>query len=126
MKSDIFSLPRSAARLRVQIAFFGRRISDDLVLLSAAQASFFLTTSAVPFLSLFMALTAFLLPGGLSRSPLPAFFPDGSGELLRLLENETADPADMLRYYSEDDIRRCGVVGIEIKSNGTVDRTEER
>ena len=41
-------------------------------------------------------------------------------------ENETADPADMLRYYSEDDIRRCGVVGIEIKIDGTVDRTEER
>ena len=92
MKSRILSLPPSAARIRTQAAVFVGRVSDDLVLLSAAQASFFLTTSAVPFLSLFMALTAFLLPGGLTRSPLPAFFPDGSGELLRLLENETADP----------------------------------
>ena len=90
MKFGIISLPRSAGRFRAQIAFFCRRISDDLVLLSAAQASFFLTASAVPFLSLLMALTAILLPGG--SSPLSAVFPDGSGELLRLLERETADP----------------------------------
>ena len=90
MKSRILSLPPSAARIRMQASLFVGRVSDDLVLLSAAQASFFLTTSAVPFLSLFMALTAFLLPGGLSRSPLPAFFPDGSGELLRLLSFHAA------------------------------------
>ena len=30
-------------------------------------------------------------------------------------ENETADPNDMLAYYSEDDIRKYGVVGIEIR-----------
>ena len=29
-------------------------------------------------------------------------------------ENETADPADMLAYYSEDKINKYGVVGIEI------------
>lgn len=29
-------------------------------------------------------------------------------------ENETADPADMLEYYSEEKIRKYGVVGIEI------------
>ena len=29
-------------------------------------------------------------------------------------ENETADPADMLAYYSEDKIKKYGVVGIEI------------
>ncbi len=31
-------------------------------------------------------------------------------------ENETADPADMLVYYSEDEIRKYGVVGIEIRN----------
>ena len=30
-------------------------------------------------------------------------------------EDETADPADMLAYYSEEDIERYGVVGIELK-----------
>ena len=30
-------------------------------------------------------------------------------------EGETADPVDMLGYYSEDSITRYGVVGIEIK-----------
>lgn len=29
-------------------------------------------------------------------------------------ENETADPADMLAYYSEDKIKKYGAVGIEI------------
>ena len=29
-------------------------------------------------------------------------------------ENETADPADMLAYYSADKIKKYGVVGIEI------------
>lgn len=29
-------------------------------------------------------------------------------------ENETADPADMLTYYSEDKIKKYGVVGIEV------------
>lgn len=29
-------------------------------------------------------------------------------------ENETADPADMLAYYSEEKISKYGVVGIEI------------
>ena len=31
-------------------------------------------------------------------------------------ENEAADPADMLAFYSEDDIRKYGVVGIEIRN----------
>lgn len=31
-------------------------------------------------------------------------------------ENDAADPNDMLAYYSEDDIRKYGVVGIEIKA----------
>ena len=31
-------------------------------------------------------------------------------------ENETADPADMLMYYSEAEIRRYGTVGIEIRA----------
>lgn len=30
-------------------------------------------------------------------------------------ENETADPADMLAYYSEDKIKKYGVVGIEVQ-----------
>lgn len=30
-------------------------------------------------------------------------------------ENETADPDDMLMYYKEEDIRKYGVVGIELK-----------
>lgn len=30
-------------------------------------------------------------------------------------ENESADPADMLAYYSADKINKYGVVGIEIK-----------
>lgn len=30
-------------------------------------------------------------------------------------EDESADPADMLEYYSEDKINKYGVVGIEIK-----------
>lgn len=29
-------------------------------------------------------------------------------------ENETANPADMLAYYSEENIKKYGVVGIEI------------
>lgn len=29
-------------------------------------------------------------------------------------ENETADPADMFAYYSEEKIRKYGVLGIEI------------
>ena len=29
-------------------------------------------------------------------------------------ENETADPADMLSYYSEENIKKYGVLGIEI------------
>lgn len=29
-------------------------------------------------------------------------------------ENETADPADMLAYYSEENIKKYGVIGIEI------------
>lgn len=31
-------------------------------------------------------------------------------------EGEKADPADMLAYYSEEDIARYGAVGIEIKA----------
>lgn len=31
-------------------------------------------------------------------------------------ENETANPADMLAYYSEENIRKYGVVGIEISA----------
>ena len=30
-------------------------------------------------------------------------------------KDETADPADMLAYYSEEEIQKYGVVGIEIK-----------
>lgn len=30
-------------------------------------------------------------------------------------EDETADPADMLRYYSAEQIRACGVLAIEIR-----------
>lgn len=34
-------------------------------------------------------------------------------------ENEVADPADMLMYYSEEEIHKYGVVGIEIKTLNT-------
>lgn len=34
-------------------------------------------------------------------------------------ENEVADPADMLMYYTEEDIRKYSVVGIEIKPLNT-------
>ena len=32
-------------------------------------------------------------------------------------ENEIADPKDMLIYYDQTDIKRCGVLAIEIKVN---------
>ena len=34
-------------------------------------------------------------------------------------DNEVADPADMLTYYTEEEIREYGVVGIEIKPLNT-------
>ena len=36
-------------------------------------------------------------------------------------ENETADPCDMLAYYPEEEIRRYGVLGIEIVLQSTSD-----
>lgn len=45
---------------------------------------------------------------------LYAFFPHKS--VLGYQQNEKADPQDMLAYYSEDQIKRYGVIGIGIKT----------
>ena len=41
-------------------------------------------------------------------------------------EDETADPADMLTYYSEEEIKKYGVVGIGIGAARPKERTEGR
>lgn len=74
MKSHVYVLRAAIAHVRR----FVLRITDDKITLYAAQASFFVIISAVPFLSLLISVTGMLLslPAGdfLSRLPIPSDF----------------------------------------------------
>ena len=93
MKSKLFSLHPVLGRAAGLIRAVSGRFSEDLVSLSAAQATFFLVTSAVPFLSLLAALTGFLLPENPADLPLPDALTAGSpGTLLRMLTEQISSP----------------------------------
>ena len=93
MKSRLIALPPVLGRMAERARAAASRISEDLVTTSAAQAAFFLVTSAVPFLSLLAALTGCLLPEYLSDLPLPEALTTGStGELFRMLADQIASP----------------------------------
>lgn len=74
MKSHVYVLRATIAHVRR----FVLRITDDKITLYAAQASFFVIISAVPFLSLLISVTGMLLslPADdfLSRLPIPSDF----------------------------------------------------
>lgn len=93
MKSRLIFFPPVLGRLASRAGSLAERLYRDLVFLSAGQASFFLITSAVPFLSLLAALTGFLLPADPAELPLPAALTEGDGgELFRLLTAQIAPP----------------------------------
>lgn len=93
MKSTLIALPPALGRTVERAKSAAARLGEDLVSLSAAQATFFLVTSAVPFLSLLAALTGALLPDNLWNLPLPEALSSGSaGVLLRILREEISSP----------------------------------
>ena len=92
MRSAVFSLPAPLNRLTHFAVSLSERLKQDLVFLSAAETSFFLVTSAVPFLSLIMALAGFLLKDNPAQLNLPSVLPAGIGSVLRLLAEEISDP----------------------------------
>ena len=93
MKSKLFSLHPALGRVVGLIRSASGRFEEDLISLSAAQATFFLVTSAVPFLSLLAALTGFLLPENPADLPLPDALTTGSlGTFLRMLTEQISTP----------------------------------
>ena len=67
-------------------------LKRDQVFPGAAQASFFLMTSLVPFLSLLFALIGLFLPENPREIPLPDGLSEEMGDLLRLFAGEIAEP----------------------------------
>ena len=93
MKSNLISLPPAVGKTVGLIRSAADRFGEDLLFLSAAQATFFLVTSAVPFLSLMAALTGSLLPEDFADLPLPAALTSGSpGTILRILTEQISSP----------------------------------
>ena len=62
MRSKLWTLPRPLGRFAGALRLLWAASVRDQVTLRAAEASFFLITSAVPFLSLLLSLTGALLP----------------------------------------------------------------
>ena len=87
---------RSKVVARKELFSAGLRASErlrrDQVFPGAAQASFFLMTSLVPFLSLLFALTGLFLPENPREIPLPSGLSEEMGDLLRLFAEEIAEP----------------------------------
>jgi len=77
MKSHILS-GRAVGFVRLCI----REAKDDRISIYAAQASFFVITSAIPFLSLLFSLTGLLLPRSDLIGQLIAGLPDSAAELI--------------------------------------------
>ena len=72
MKSKILTFQGSADLVRRAL----RRLEEDHISLSAAQASFFIITSVIPFISLLFALTGLLFPS-VEEDPILRFpFPE--------------------------------------------------
>ena len=85
MRSKVLTLRGAANRF----GCFLKMLEEDRVSLSAAQTSFFLITSAVPFLSLLITLTGHLLPEDVRAALFPSPpFSAALGELLRLIAEE--------------------------------------
>ncbi len=80
MKSKIYSFPRLLAGVKRFLA----AVSNDKLTVHAAEASFFTITSAVPFISLLIAIIDVLLPQNISHGTIA---PE-SGGLLSLLSSE--------------------------------------
>ncbi len=80
MKSKIYSLPCLLAGVKR----FLKTVSNDKLTVHAAEASFFTITSAVPFISLLIAIIDVLLPQNISRGTIA----HESGGLLSLLSSE--------------------------------------
>ena len=84
MKSRILTLRQATDGIERFFFFF----FDDHVPLSAAQTSFFLITSAVPFISLLFTLTGLLLPDTPPAVPFRFRFASNIEELVRYVSEE--------------------------------------
>ena len=84
MKSKTFTLLKAVTAIKR----FTAMLNDDLVSLSAAQTSFFIITSAIPFISVLFALIGALLPSTPQIIDLNLPFSSTFGDLLLYVAEE--------------------------------------